>query len=320
MEILFAGLAERDLDLIFAEECIANSAFRKFLLRAANVSQDAPDTVTAVRRGATHSTGESDLELDTHLADGTRVRLLIENKVDAALQHRQPERYAERAAAYLAQGLCDVSRTIIIAPDRYFGEDDSGFDGEVTYEELIELLGTSPGDRHRLAFRLSILESAIEKATIGYQRRADDAMNALWQQYRAIAIEIAPELNVPDADGRPSGSHFVYFKPDGFPDPIQLVHKFVYGRVDVQFRKWGPTMGLLRERLSAVMPEGHELVRAGGSVALRRHVEPVTVADSPAEREQPIRDGIRAAHALLRWSQEHRSLLEELRTPPSPSA
>lgn len=320
MEISIAGLAERDLDLIFAEECSANSAFRSFLLREAGSPVEAPDSVIAVTRHATHSTGESDLMLDTRFADGTLVRLLIENKVDAAMQREQAARYRTRAISYVADGRCDVCLTLLVAPDRYFGNDDSGFDGEVSYEQIIEEIRSSVIDRHRLAFRLSVIESAIDKATLGYQRRADAAMNTLWEQYRSIAAALAPELNVPDANGRPTGSHFVYFKPDGFPSPIQLIHKFAYGRVDVQFPRWGSAMGLLRQHLSGILPEGCELVRAGKSVALRREVTKVTVSAPPSDREAPIRVGVSASQDLLKWTREHQSLLEGLRTPPSPTA
>lgn len=62
-------------------------------------------------------------------------------------------------------------------------------------------------------------------------------MVKLWREYGAIVADLAPELNPPSEEGRPSGSHFVYFQPDGFPKPIQLIHKFAYGRRDSAYAR-----------------------------------------------------------------------------------
>lgn len=45
-----------------------------------------------------------------------RVRILIENKLDAAFQPQQAERYRTRGDAYLQNGECDRWVTVLLAP------------------------------------------------------------------------------------------------------------------------------------------------------------------------------------------------------------
>lgn len=315
--INISGLSERDIDLLLAEELFVSSALRAHLLTAASLPPEAPASFVRVRRGVTHSSGESDLELDVTLQDGRRGRLLIENKVDAALQHRQPERYTERAAAYTGAHACDVARTLIVAPERYFGDGDSGFDAAVSYEELIVVLQEAGLEPSRLRYRVGILSSAIEKAQLGYQRQADSDMTSLWRQYGAIVAELAPELNMPQEEGRPTGSHFVYFRPDDFPRPLQLIHKFAYGHVDIQLPGWGASLGALRAHLGDILPPGAVIVRAEKSAAVRIPVERVIVSSSSEERDRTIRLGVATARMLNDWVRSNRTVLEKFRNAPA---
>ena len=309
-----AGVSERDIDLFLFEELIASSAFRDWVLDATSLGKSRADTVLSVRRGVTHSTGESDLELDVILSDGRAGRLLIENKVDAALRTRQAERYAERAAAYVAGGQCDVASTLLVAPERYFGEGDdaAGFDASMTYEKILNWLDQSGLTPERRSYKRALLTAAIEKAALGYQPVADDAMSSIWRNYSRLVDRLAPELNMPAERGRPSGSHFVFFKPDGFPKGVLLVHKFAYGRVDVEFAGWGDRIGALRAVLTPLMPEQSALVRAGKSAAVRRAVPRVSVAAAPEVQAKNMEVGILAARDLLAWFRQHRTELARI--------
>ncbi len=81
--------------------------------------------------------------------------VLIENKVDANLQHRQTERYRQKPAHYVGRGLCSAGKTVLVAPDIYFGSVDGtlGFNSRVTYESILEWVleaeGTGPGKELR---------------------------------------------------------------------------------------------------------------------------------------------------------------------------
>lgn len=318
LELTVSGICERDLDLLFAEEMAASDRFRTFLMDAAGFALPEHHTLHAVRRGPTHSTGESDLELEVVLSDSSRAVLLIENKVDAALQDRQAERYRERAASFVAEGRCSVARTLVIAPDRYFApDDDTGFDASLTYEQLLEWFRSSGLDSHRRGYKEALIGAAIERAILGYQRVADKSMVSLWNRYARIASELAPELEVPEADGRPSGSHFVYFRADGIPKPIQLVHKFSYGHVDIQLPRWGSAIGRLRQEIGDAIPPTCLLVRAEKSAVLRRKVPRVNIADAPEVADVGIRAGLIAAKELLAWARANAALLNAFRNGPA---
>ena len=318
-DLRVAGICERDLDLLLAEEMFASASFRDFLLDAVGFSQVDAHTLVAVRRGATHSTGESDLELEIARANGERIILLVENKVDAVLQDRQAERYLERATSYIAAGRCATARTLVIAPGRYFGDsdDDVGFDASLTYEDVAGWFADADVEPERRAYKVALLGAAIEKAVLGYQRVADGGMTALWGRYAQVVAEHAPELNMPGSEGRPSGSHFVYFKPDSLPRPLQLVHKFAYGHVDVQFPRWGKAIGRLREQIGPTAPSGCMVARAGKSAVLRRNVRKVSVVDADQSQIAGMREGVLAAKEMLEWTRVHSELLRELRDGPA---
>src|SRR4051812_47031879 len=120
--IAIAGVSERDVDLLLLEEFQSSTSFRKLFLSRCPKLSDNVGLFTAASRSVTHSSGESDLEVDFLSADGVKTRLLIENKVRAGFQLQQAERYHLRGASYIAAGVCAAYHTVIVAPRRYFGD------------------------------------------------------------------------------------------------------------------------------------------------------------------------------------------------------
>lgn len=298
---------------------MAEADFRAWLAMEAGIGAVDPAPPKQVRRSVTHSSGESDVEMTVRLTDGRLARLLIENKVDAALQTKQAERYLERAEAYTRGGECAIARTILIAPAAYFGdsEDALGFDACISYEDIRNRLIATMGSTPRADYKKALLTMALAKATTGYSGEADREMTLLWERYRALVNEHAPELNMPDPKGRPPGSTFVFFKPDELPRGLLLVHKFRHGHVDIEFKGWGSRIGELRTQLQPVIPDGTSLVQASKSVALRRLVEPVTVTLSEDEQTRRLLSAIDAVRCLWRWWADHPELatvIESLRS------
>src|SRR5690606_17688195 len=180
-----------------------------------------------VLRSVTHSSGESDVELFVRLRDGRTAAVLIENKVDAGLQPAQQERYGLRGADYIACGKCEIFRTLVVAPERYFGVDSStkGFDARLTYEEIDRWFAGQTQMGSRVTYKRALVAAAIEKATLGYQVIADEPMTAFWANYRELVERHAPALNMQGQPGmgRPSTSTFIRFRPDRFPKNMQLI-------------------------------------------------------------------------------------------------
>ena len=92
-------------------------------------------------------------------------RALVENKIDAMFQPRQPERYKERAAQIIAKDGEALAFCVLVAPSEYMktGSDDFiHFDAIVTYENVaraIEKVATP-----RSQYRASLISRALKRA------------------------------------------------------------------------------------------------------------------------------------------------------------
>jgi hypothetical protein len=313
--IRVSGVCERDLDLLLLEELYSSPAFRSFVSKAAGFPELAEESLTSVFRSVTHSSGESDLELYLELADGRRAVLLIENKIDASLQPAQAERYRQRADAYVAAGDVDTARTLLVAPERYFGpeQDKKGFDARLSYEEIDAWFDSQTQQDRRFAYKRFLIRSAIEKGTLGYQSIADYQMTTFWRQYWECAMKVAPELNMKEPGGRPAGSTHIFFQPDQFPVDLWLVHKFRQGFVDIELSHWGERLAELREAIGDVIPPETTVVRISKSAAIRWPV-PVLEPLRGEEQKPMALEALSAACALLQWYREHQSLFEVSRS------
>ncbi|MBK6457696.1 MAG: hypothetical protein IPF87_16715 [Gemmatimonadetes bacterium] len=195
MRLTIAGVCERDL--LFLEELSSSADFSRWFLEATSKMEAPEATPIDLRRSVTQSTGESDLEATFELADGSRLRLRIENRIDAGLQVDQALRYRQRAAGYVAQGGCDSARTVLVAPARYFGGADSlkAFDARLTYEQVLDRIHDSElGPRPN--YKRALLDAAIEKSTMDFQAEADVPVTEFWRAYWSMAREMAPELDM----------------------------------------------------------------------------------------------------------------------------
>jgi len=97
LELKFvASIAERDIDLLVMEELSVSEEFREWFS-----SRVFGEPIYQSKIGTWHSVsdsqlGESDLIFLFEAVDGSRVAILIENKIDAPPQPKQGERYRLR--------------------------------------------------------------------------------------------------------------------------------------------------------------------------------------------------------------------------------
>lgn len=99
-----------------------------------------------------------------------RMRVLIENKIDAALQHRQADRYKERCKQYVDASGCDIAITVLLAPRRYLEAREmiGGFDCQLTYESALDWLERNDPDNPYSAYSLELLRKATDRAKVGW--------------------------------------------------------------------------------------------------------------------------------------------------------
>ena len=296
--VLLRGVSERDLDLLLVEELVASPAFRAWF--STQIGLPASSQLEHVARSVMTSTGESDLELTYREPDDTRTRVLVENKIDAVLQPRQPERYAERAAGYIAAGECHRVVTVLVAPQAYLAGA-VGFDQRLVYEVLREWFADTSVADERAMYKRHLLDAAIERGTSGWTLVPDDTANAFWLQYWETARAYAPELGMPKPSPKPATSWFVRFLSPTLGRRVYLIHKVPYGHVDLQFAGMAAKAEEFAAAYQGRLDPTMHIAVANKSLVVRIAVERGSLDAPPDRRLTTIQDGIAAAKRLLIW-------------------
>lgn len=161
---------ERDIDLLlvrlFSENHPACELFYQFISPKPTTVQ-----VRKVEQSSYGPFGESDLELYLD-ADGKAVVLLIEDKVNAPKQEKQPERYTERKSTYADTEV----HVILTAPKSYLETSQAnGYSNRVSYEEIMNFFDEREFDYH-------LLKKACEKKK--NEKIIDERVTAYWKHYR----------------------------------------------------------------------------------------------------------------------------------------
>lgn len=112
-----AWFAERDIDLLIAEELRVNPAFARWWLDALRLDADLSVPATRTRVSVVDENGEVDVEALFSVRNGI-FALLVENKVNAEFQPDQMERYVRRGEAGLASGLWNGFAIVVFGPAR----------------------------------------------------------------------------------------------------------------------------------------------------------------------------------------------------------
>ena len=157
---------ERDLDLLLAEEFAVNPVFAdRFKSRTKFASEEA--AVANFWVSKSNSLGESDLIIVYERPEGSRFALLIEDKVDAALQPEQAQRYRLRAERDTKDGHYSDSELVLCAPSYYLEHHSNldGFDRRISLEQIADMLG--PDHDIRAAYRADFLKKAGVSAIFG---------------------------------------------------------------------------------------------------------------------------------------------------------
>lgn len=320
--ISIAGVSERDIDLLLLEEFQSSRAFRQwFAAQVLGKARRLGELISA-QRSVTHSAGEIDLEIVLSDESGREVRILIENKVNAGFQPQQAERYRKRGESYVSRKAGAEYHTVIIAPSRYFGDTAStkGFDKRITYEAVLDWFTHAHELGARRAYKTTLLKSAIEKGTLGYQPEEDKPVTNFWRAYWRFARDHAPELEMKEPKQKPSRAGFIHFFPRSLPRGIEIHHKFKKGRVDMQVKGFGNRLNELHRSLHRHLRRNMTLKQAGKSGAIRVEV-PALDPNRPFEEQLPqAQIGLRAAMDLLHWFREHQRLMPNHVYQPTPAS
>lgn len=290
---------ERDLDLLFLEEAVASPSFLSWLLAAIGLSDG---SLEAAERSVPTETGESDIEL-TVRSHSCLTKVLIENKVDAPLQPRQSERYAERAQGYVNRGLCAGATTVLAAPAAYFAdpEDSLGFEHAITYERVLEWFegNSEMGERRR--YKVALLRAAILRGERGWKCVPDKTVTEFCRAYWEFARDHFPELGMREPPReRPASSGFVLFKPLALPPGVELRHDFKSGRMNLLLAGRGQHLAELRAQYQKELGN-MQLDRAGKSAAVRASVPTIDMSAGFLASEAKVNAALEEARTLISW-------------------
>ncbi|MER8650976.1 hypothetical protein [Mesorhizobium sp. M0586] len=230
---LLPRLYERDIDVLLQEELLFNSSVRRLVAEALKLPQvmDVQDCQLSV---VDHS-GETDVMV-TFSVGSRRCALLIENKIDASFQPRQPERYRERVATLVSPGgPFDAAFSMLIAPKDYSRDGDpnvASFDAAVSYEDIASAVEADGAPRSY--HRARLLRRAIEQARSMYILVEAPAVTSLWDRIFQIANTEYPILDMKRPGGKGSNSNWVVFKGT-LPPKVTIDWKIKKATVDLSF-------------------------------------------------------------------------------------
>lgn len=300
MDVEFSRVIERDVDLLLAEELASSRQFLSWFLGSLGIQGTI--TVRSVEHSVSGPSGESDLEVFFE-CDGRSLAVLIEDKIDAAFQPRQEQRYRQRGRAYVRKKKCEEFRTVLVAPSKYLGDEPEkhGFDAALSYEDIRGWFDGSAELGPRKIYKLSLLDTAIERGEGGWTLVPDANATKFWNRYWELTRILAPELNMKKPGVKPATSAFIHFYPSGLPRGATVIHKVPYGNVDIQFAGKAKQVGTLADRYGKNLQAGMKICAAGKSAVIRLEVPEVDIAAPFDEIEGALREGIWAARHLLLW-------------------
>jgi hypothetical protein len=293
-EVVLPRLYERDIDVLLQEELIFNEAVCDIFSSALGLN--APLRVSECSLSVVDGTGETDL-LARFLVDGKSGVLLIENKIDAAFQPMQPERYKARANEMANSG--QAAYCILIAPTRYTDGNAAAahFDACVSYEDVARAIGSQ--DTERAKHRAALLLRAVQQAKSSYMVIPAPEVTTMWQRIYEIARTEFPLLGMKAPTDKGGNSWWVIFKGN-LPSRITIDWKIKNGAVDLSF--WNGARH--KPTPSSETPPGASFMTSGTTTMFRVLVEKPS-KDWVELTDEQIRKSLKVADELLNFHNTH---------------
>jgi ADP-ribosylglycohydrolase len=229
---LLDNVRERDLDVFLAAHLSASLSFRsRFIHRVLGL--DAEYRLVACRVSQATEAGETDVLLEVAGQDGAVMAILVENKIDAAFQPQQAERYRQRGQHGIIAGSWSAYRTCLVAPKQYLGDVASPDPWDMRIElEQIAVWMRELGTPHDLVFA-RICEQAVAKFS-RTSAPVSTAATSFWLAYRQMAKELLPDVQITGLGEKVSvNAPWPSFDVDQLGRSILLIHKPWKGVVDI---------------------------------------------------------------------------------------
>ena len=304
-----SNVLERDVDLLLLEEVQCNPRFAEWISDRSGL-QDDYDLVGAWNSLVT-ADGESDLVIVFN--EGVRTKqlpefptnhlaLMIENKIDAAFQPDQANRYRRRGEAGIEEGQWSGYVTVLIAPKRYLETmtDEHVFDVTIPYEEIARELD-SYGDA-RSKWRADVLRQAA-KGRMAHSRPivADEHVTRLMNElHRKITDNGFGLVLHPDKDWNVASASWYTFPRPSLPPGTSLDHRTAEGVVCLNV---GRTRAEdVAKALTHLLPEGAMIEQRGMATIILFRVEPLDLTSTAEEQHDSYHEALCKALELRNWA------------------
>jgi hypothetical protein len=295
---------EAHIDFLLEEELSVNPGFFRSFIEAAGHRGTQPQ-IERVEHSVSDQYGEADLVVVyTEAANaGNRIAILIEDKIRARFQPRQADRYRERGG--LGNGReWDRYWTCLVAPASYI-KLGHGFDTAVTLEQIKGWFDAAQPERR--AFKVNVVDRAIEKAASTGVQKVDPVMTAFRASYFALFEEFFKDQRQ-DVQMRPPaptyrGDYWFEIRSRLLPKGAYINHKSPPGFVDLTFPH---TEAALLMPVEPYLEAGMSLEQTGKSAAIRLEVSKIgRFNDFDLERGR-VAEGLAAVRRLLNfYTREH---------------
>lgn len=303
---------ERDIDVFLAEEFSVSAPFADWF-RSHTRFHNAPAKVVDVFVSRFDDTGESDLVVIFQCDDGDRFSIHIEDKIDAAFQPNQAERYHARARAETANGLYGDYAVVLCAPENYCNSvaPDPHFDAIVSYEAISAAL-LSIDDCIRTRYRAEFVATAARRSANAWVKVEDEATKEFWSAAHDLAEREFPILEMKPRD-LTKNSAWITLRPADMPTKPKLIYidlKGYRGHVDLLFTK--TSFPVFSSLIAPLLEEGMVPAPASASCAVRLKTPAFTVQEGLDFGLPKVRDAFAAAERLVLFYRRNREALDKI--------
>jgi hypothetical protein len=294
---------EMHVDFLLWEELSTNRSFLQEFLKHC-IGHDDLTCLDDVRHSVSDLSGEADLIVRYRNGDGERIAVLIEDKIGAAFQPRQAERYAQRGEAGIPKEW-DRFVTCLVAPSNYI-EKGHAFQKAVPLESIRTWIAIS--DNARADFRAGIVATAIDQSVRRGPKFVDETVTEFRMRYYEFLTQEAGELSMNKPGRAGPGETWFFLRHGNLPKGSSIVHKSTLGVVDLAFDRTdvGKMFGV-----TARLEHGMEIRQTGKSASIRLNVPSIESFESFDAKVGSVRAALTAAMRLAVFANRERPYLQQ---------
>ena len=257
---LCSGIREHDMDLMFIEEFCSSESFASLFMSKIGVTDfqivklihsqyeegNGIDVETQSRMVCNDSVevdsrGESNITV-IYTSNNQTKALLIEDKINAAQQPNQYERYLARGRKAMSDGLYESFEVFLVAPESYYAPE---YKNKLTYEEVKAYFEKCNSSRS--AYKIALISKALQKKSRSNIIIPSEVVMDFYDGYVRFVHDNHPNLPlISKADQlRGSKSNWVYY--DSYIPNVELIHQALRRNVSIQIN-YGKEYADLKEK------------------------------------------------------------------------